>query len=311
VGEGRTESGVDQAVTDQAAGRKLTVPEAAEALVISADAVRSRIKRGTLATVREGGRVFVVLGAVDRPTDRALPTNLPSPDLLYQEMQERIRYLETQVEEEREARRRADTLLARLMDRLPELEAPSESPAADESGAPETATDEAEIAQEDPEQEARLEANKIQAEGAKTQVAVAGGSLVGIAAIVGFLPTQHGAIWLLGALFAIFVSLASGLMYISHIAEETAAQRYAPDSFVVYWARFLLPAGLTALALYVMLNLPFWNSEGDRIPVGDVRLVVFWAFLGVGAFLTTYTLKGWVLRRRTRRRSEQEDTAAR
>jgi hypothetical protein len=171
---------------------------------------------------------------------------------------------------------------------------------------------ESEIAKlRDPEQEAQLEANKIQAEGAKTQVAVAGGSLVGIAAIVGFLPTQHGAVWLLGALFAIFVSLASGYMYISHIAEETAAQRYAPDSFVFYWGRFLLPAGLTAFALYVMLNLPFLNSEGDRIPVGEVRLVVFWAFLGVGAFLTTYTLKSWVLRRRTRRRSAQEDTAAR
>jgi hypothetical protein len=39
-------------------------------------------------------------------------------------MSERIRYLERQVEEEREARRRADTLLARLMDQLPQLEAP-------------------------------------------------------------------------------------------------------------------------------------------------------------------------------------------
>jgi hypothetical protein len=37
-------------------------------------------------------------------------------DLLYQEQRERIAYLECQVEEEREARRRADTLLARLME---------------------------------------------------------------------------------------------------------------------------------------------------------------------------------------------------
>jgi hypothetical protein len=37
-------------------------------------------------------------------------------DLLYQEQRERIAYLERQVEEEREARRRADTLLARLME---------------------------------------------------------------------------------------------------------------------------------------------------------------------------------------------------
>jgi hypothetical protein len=126
VGEGRR-SGEDQPTTDESTGRRLTVPEAAEALGISGDAIRSRIKRGTLATVREGGRVFVVLGGSDRPNAQAQPTNAPSADRLYEEMQARIRYLESQVEEEREARRRADTLLARLMDRLPELEAPQET----------------------------------------------------------------------------------------------------------------------------------------------------------------------------------------
>jgi chromosome segregation ATPase len=71
--------------------------------------------------------VFVVLGGSDRPNAQAQPTSVPSENRLYQEMQARIRYLESQVEEEREARRRADTLLARLMDRLPELEAPQET----------------------------------------------------------------------------------------------------------------------------------------------------------------------------------------
>ena len=59
-------------------------------------------------------------------------------DRLYREMRERIAYLERQVEEEREARRRADTLLARLMDRVPELEAPAEAPP-DERGSSEGA----------------------------------------------------------------------------------------------------------------------------------------------------------------------------
>jgi chromosome segregation ATPase len=87
--------------------------------------------------------VFVVLGATDRPTAQAQPTHAPGVDRLYQEMQERIRYLEEQVEEEREARRRADTLLARLMDRLPEIEPPAEaSPEA--RGEPETAAEELE-----------------------------------------------------------------------------------------------------------------------------------------------------------------------
>jgi hypothetical protein len=140
VGEGRR-SGEDQPTTDESSGRRLSVPEAAEALGISGDAVRSRIKRGTLATVREGGRVFVVLGGSDRPNAQAQPTSVPSEDRLYQEMQARIRYLESQVEQEREARRRADTLLARLMDRLPELEAPSSEAT---PGEPETAAQEPE-----------------------------------------------------------------------------------------------------------------------------------------------------------------------
>ena len=87
--------------------------------------------------------MLVVLGATDRPTAQAQPTHAPDEDRLYQEMAARIRYLESQVEEEREARRRADTLLARLMDRLPELEAPQESPP-ESPRAPERAAEEPE-----------------------------------------------------------------------------------------------------------------------------------------------------------------------
>jgi hypothetical protein len=84
--------------------------------------------------------VLVVMGADDRPTAQAQPTHPRlGEDRLYEEMQARISYLERQVEEEREARRRADTLLARLMDRLPELEAAPET-----LGEPETAAQEPE-----------------------------------------------------------------------------------------------------------------------------------------------------------------------
>jgi hypothetical protein len=54
---------------------------------------------------------------------------------LVAELRERIRYLERQVEEERAARYRADELLARLMHRMPELQAPPEA-----RGSPETAS---------------------------------------------------------------------------------------------------------------------------------------------------------------------------
>jgi len=42
--------------------RRLSVPEAAEALGVTVDAIRSRIKRGTIEHVREGGRVYVLPG---------------------------------------------------------------------------------------------------------------------------------------------------------------------------------------------------------------------------------------------------------
>ena len=62
----------------------------------------------------------------DRDTAQATEAGPAHRDDLVEELRDRVRYLERQVEEERDARRRADTLLARLMDRVPELEAPSE-----------------------------------------------------------------------------------------------------------------------------------------------------------------------------------------
>jgi excisionase family DNA binding protein len=48
--------------------RRLSVSEAADALGVTVDAVRSRVKRGTIAHERAGGRVYVLLG-----TDEARP----------------------------------------------------------------------------------------------------------------------------------------------------------------------------------------------------------------------------------------------
>jgi hypothetical protein len=49
--------------------RRLPVPDAARALGISVDAVRARVKRDTLRTEREGGRVWVLLDA-DQDADQ-------------------------------------------------------------------------------------------------------------------------------------------------------------------------------------------------------------------------------------------------
>jgi hypothetical protein len=93
-------------------------------LGISADAVRSRIKRGTLTTVREGGRVFVVLGGPDRaqPTNRPGATDQPTDDL-----REQVRYLREQLRREQEAHAEARRIIAGLVQRVPAIEAPQEA----------------------------------------------------------------------------------------------------------------------------------------------------------------------------------------
>ena len=132
--------GNDRASDQTAAGRqRLTVAQAAEVLGISVEAIRGRIKRNTLEHERTQEGVFVFLNA-NQSTDRMQPdADRAQPDQqaesvveLMREMmahtEERIAYLERQVEEEREARRRADMLLAQLVQRIPELEAPTDTP---------------------------------------------------------------------------------------------------------------------------------------------------------------------------------------
>ncbi len=107
-------------------GRRTTVAEAAEVLGISAEAVRGRIRRGTLPVEREGGRVYVL---VERATDARTTadqsrTTAGQPtdrtDALIAELQDRVRSLE---EANRENRR---TIIA-LTSRIPQLEAPQEA----------------------------------------------------------------------------------------------------------------------------------------------------------------------------------------
>ena len=120
--------------------RRTTVAEAAEILGISAEAVRGRIRRGTLPVEREGGTVYVLLEGVtedrttgdqsrttgDRPNDRT--------DLLIAELQDRIRALEEANSENRR-------IIAALTSRIPAIEAPT-----DERESPQSAQEEPERA---------------------------------------------------------------------------------------------------------------------------------------------------------------------
>lgn len=112
--------------------RRTTVREAAELLGISAEAVRGRIRRGTLPVEREGGAVYVLIHQ-DRTTADQQRTTADQPndrtDVLIAELQDRVRSLE-------EANRENRRIIAALTSRMPAIEAPP-----DERGSPETAPD--------------------------------------------------------------------------------------------------------------------------------------------------------------------------
>ncbi len=114
--------GEDPADREGPTKRRVTVSEAAGLLGITAEAVRMRIKRGTLHSERQAGRVFVLLGS-DQPTEHTTErTELTDPQ------GELIAQLRSEVEAWREEARRKDHLLAAALERIPAIEAPRESP---------------------------------------------------------------------------------------------------------------------------------------------------------------------------------------
>ena len=117
----------------------VTLAEAAVRLGISPDAARKRLERGTLRGEKRGGRWRVALEPdartdtrsdatddatpdADRTPADAVPDTLPAAAReLIDALQAEVTYLRQTLDTEIEARRRADHLVAGLMERLPEL----------------------------------------------------------------------------------------------------------------------------------------------------------------------------------------------
>jgi hypothetical protein len=125
------------------------VTEAADALGITVDAVRSRVKRGTIDHVRVGGHVYVLLGADesrpgrDQDTDQAGDQGTTAPEDRTAEL---IATLREQLQAERQAHAEARRLLMAALERIPpQLEAPQEA-----RESPQTADEEAERAESRP-----------------------------------------------------------------------------------------------------------------------------------------------------------------
>jgi excisionase family DNA binding protein len=106
---------------------RMTVEEAARSLGIKEESVRKRVRRGTMRSEKDPeGRLYVYL---DRPQE-VRDANLDAAEGMYgyrsrdglssaarevlKAKDETIRILQHQLEEEREARRRADTIIAQL-----------------------------------------------------------------------------------------------------------------------------------------------------------------------------------------------------
>ncbi len=128
-------------------GRKLTVSEAADHLNISAEAVRSRIKRGTLRSVKDGSTVYVLIETDQTPPEHdrtdAQTTTEQRPDArdeLVESLREQVAYLQgviatrdRELSQRGEEIRRRDAALEReqqltamFADRLRAIEAPQE-----------------------------------------------------------------------------------------------------------------------------------------------------------------------------------------
>lgn len=131
---------------------RLTVSEAAEALGISAEAVRQRLKRNTLAhTKTDEGRVFVFVETdrmrqdSDTTTDRTADRTEDRAELV-DELRDRVAFLERELDRRSVEAARYQEIVARLANanaqlsaRVPELEAAPPREEEAPPGAPENA----------------------------------------------------------------------------------------------------------------------------------------------------------------------------
>jgi hypothetical protein len=114
--------------------RPLMVAQAADALGVTVDAIRSRIKRNTIEHVRKDGRVYVILGddqgatstdqGIDQGDDQDADgggeherVRADPRDELIEELRDRVRSLE-------QANRENRRIIAGLTQRIPEIESP-------------------------------------------------------------------------------------------------------------------------------------------------------------------------------------------
>jgi hypothetical protein len=112
------------------------VAEASEALGISVEAVRGRIKRGTVEHERTPEGVYVFIDTDQPPTGHDQPSDQSRPDAagaLVEELRDRIAFLEGQLRRRDEEIGRRDAVLLNMTEAMKALNPPREAQSREEA----------------------------------------------------------------------------------------------------------------------------------------------------------------------------------
>jgi hypothetical protein len=122
-------------VTGQDSRQRHSIPQAAKTLGLTEEAVRQRVKRGTLDSVKVGGKLFVLL-ETDRSYDTSNAPEQPFNDTsetqsndtsndtsrLVDALEDQVAHLRRQLDQANERDRENRRIIAGLVQRVPELE---------------------------------------------------------------------------------------------------------------------------------------------------------------------------------------------
>lgn len=118
---------------ERPSGQHVTVDEAARHLGLTVDAVRKRVQRGQIANEKVGPDNASTVQD-ERPDNTGQADALiAAKDETIEELRDRVRRLEREVDTRNEEIRRRDHLLAAALERIPAIEAPQEATDATET----------------------------------------------------------------------------------------------------------------------------------------------------------------------------------